>query len=222
MAEQQTKPLSPFPPHELWQLARGDPGPIIDTPPVLFMREWIKAGPKAWALVMLGDTGVGKSVAAALAWLLLRDEDRAVAQAPGVYADLRGVSWVRARTLQRLSYNARSDALQRFAAAHGLIVDELGSEDERTRQALQEVIEERGDAKRRTVITSNLSADEFREAYGDRLLDRLRGAGLNSAGKARWVRVFYGESLRGKPPPSVVTEPTGHEEPPAEADNGGK
>lgn len=201
-----TKPPALFPPHDLWQLARGDYGPPRETPAVLLVRDWIRAGAperRPWALVMLGDTGVGKSVAAALAWLLLRDEDRAAAQAPGVFADLRGVHWIRARTLQRLSWDQRNETLQRCSAAHGLVVDELGSEDDKTREALLEVIEERGDAKRRTVMTSNLGAEEFRGRYGDRFLDRLRGAGLTKSGKAQWVRVFHGESLRGSDLPTV-------------------
>lgn len=201
------RPPTLFPPHDLWQVARGDFGPPRETPAVVLVREWMKAGePKRrpWALVMLGDTGVGKSVAAALAWLLLREEDRAIAQAPGVFDDLRGVAWIRARTLHRMSFDQRDEVLNRCAAAHGLVVDELGSENTNTREAILEVLEERGDARRRTVLTSNLTGEAFTAAYGDRLLDRIRAAGLTKSGKPRWTRVFHGESLRGTEMPAVA------------------
>src|SRR5690606_41573051 len=52
------------------------------------------------------------------------------------------------------------------------------------------LIDDRHEMRRPTVITSNLSPEEFRQRYGERIADRIRQMGL--------VVLCVGESLRRK------------------------
>jgi hypothetical protein len=184
------------PPTPLWERVQQ---PLLDTHAMTTARAWLASD--AWGLLMLGGVGRGKSLAAAWLWLRLRGLD--LAEADALHRQRRGVLWLRARVLQNLEWNERADVLRRCAVAFGLVVDELGGEDQRTGEALSDLIEQRGDEQRRTVITTNLEPARFLERYGDRLVSRLRAGGITSKGGARWAVSVQGADLRGAEVPQA-------------------
>jgi hypothetical protein len=103
------------------------------------------------------------------------------------------------------------------------VVDELGGEDQRTGEALSDLIEQRGDEQRRTVITTNLEprrardddSPGFLERYGDRLVSRLRAGGVTGKGGARWAVKIGGSDLRGADLPAIDEVPAPEEARPA-------
>jgi hypothetical protein len=179
------------PPTPLW--ARADQGALLDTHAMQVARAWLASD--AWGVLLLGGVGRGKSMAAAWLWLRLRHLD--LLDADAAHRSRRGVLWLRARALQNLSWDERATVLRRCGSAYGLVVDELGGEDERTGQALGDVLEARGDSLRRTVMTTNLDGKGFLDRYGDRLVSRLRSGGVSSRGGAQWAVAVQGADLRG-------------------------
>jgi hypothetical protein len=196
------------PPTPLWDRASR---PLLETHALATARLWLASG--AWALLMLGGVGRGKSLAAAWLWHQLRAEALSIASRPaGVHADsgrpiyrrAGDTLWLRARELQQLSgwdqqtgRSVRGEVLERCAGATGLVVDEMGAEDERVSQSIAGVLEQRADAGRRTVMTSNLNGQAFLKRYGDRLTSRLRAGGTNEDGGSRWAVMVQGDDLRG-------------------------
>lgn len=184
------------PPTPLWARAQAK---LQDTHAVRVARSWLDE--RAWALVLLGGVGRGKSQAAAWLWHALRYEAIEHAQRPGHFEAAGEVLWLRARTLGRLDLTDRGVVLGRLSRAYGLVLDELGHEDHfaraSPRSALSDLVEQRGDEQRRTVITSNLPREKFVATYGDRLMSRLHGAGRHKDGSARWVITVQGDDLRG-------------------------
>lgn len=179
------------PPTPLW--ARASNEALQPTHALQVAADWL--GSDAWGLLMLGGVGRGKSQAAAWLWLRLRHLD--LLDADAAHRSRRGVLWLRARALQNLSWDERAATLRRCSSAYGLVVDELGGEDERTSQALGDVLEARGDEQRRTVMTSNLDGKGFIGRYGDRLVSRLRSGGVTSSGGVQWAVTVQGVDLRG-------------------------
>ena len=84
--------------------------------------------------------------------------------------------------------------MARLLEASRLVIDDLGEEFNDTKgnflAVLDETISDRVANERPTVITTNLDVDKFRDRYGRRITDRIRGDG-------RWV-AFAGESMRGQ------------------------
>lgn len=184
------------PPTPLWQRAQDG---LRETHAMQVARAWLASD--AWALLLLGGVGRGKSQAAAWLWLRLRHRD--LLDADEHRRQRRGVLWLRARALQRLEWSERAKMLQRAARSFGLVVDELGGEDERTSEALSDVLEQRGDSQDRTVLTTNLEPADFARRYGDRLISRLRAGGVTAKGTARWAQVVRGDDLRGTEAPAA-------------------
>jgi len=204
------------PPTPLWDRARR---PLLETQALETSRLWLSSG--AWGLLMLGGVGRGKSLAAAWLWHRLRDEALAVASRPaGTHADsgrpiyrrAGDTLWLRAREVQRLEWAARSEVLGRCATAAGLVLDEMGAEDERVSAAIGDVLEQRGDARLRTVMTSNLGGGAFLKRYGDRLTSRLRAGGVTPEGGAQWAVLVQGEDMRGKDVEPTSEEPRENED----------
>lgn len=144
-------------------------------------------------LVLAGAVGRGKSLAAC--WLLAMGPRRPYPH-PGGYdttwpAEL-APRFVAARRLARLdTYRSRElDVLERCSV---LVVDEVGGGDVGSASSwaerLDSLVSARYDAALDTILTTNLGRDEFREAFGERLFDRVSG----SAGT--WEE-FAGPSLR--------------------------
>lgn len=123
------------------------------------------------AVVLTGEPGVGKTVAAAW-WALGRHEP---------------MTFVRAATLARTSrFDAK--AWEQWMRARSLCIDDLGAEymDAKGSFAvdLDELIDTFYAGKRPLIITTNCKASVFKQRYGARVMDRLAetGAWLNVPG----------------------------------------
>lgn len=137
------------------------------------------ASAKPW-LLLLGDVGTGKSVAAAYAC------KRAMSAGSSA-------AWVQAADFARLAggFDGECAWLQ---GVDVLVVDDIGTEhvSDFARATLHGVLAARHEDKLRTVLTSNLAGPELRERLGLRLADRIRSECVVVTGK--------GASLRGVAP----------------------
>lgn len=120
-----------------------------------------------------GGAGAGKTIAAAEALLASRRG-----------FEHNGAAWTSAGALARLSYYD-AEAFARFAHAPWLVVDDLGVEQGSSTfgATLDELLDTRINAKRRTVLTTNLDLATFSQRYaprGSRLASRLAGYALVS------------------------------------------
>ena len=120
-------------------------------------------GGKDVIAVLSGGVGAGKSVAAAR-WLSAGDQ----------------IVWVGAAELARWPRYDR-DSMDMLLGADRLVVDDLGTEfldaSGNFRAVLDEVVCRRVDDGRKTVITTNLSVDDFVRRYDERIADRINGSG---------------------------------------------
>lgn len=125
-------------------------------------------------LVLAGERGLGKTVAAA--W--------AIANEVGMY-----VTAGEARRL-RGSYNAQdADELRRLQHTRLLVLDDLGAE--RQDEGSEELLFELVNARQKgcyTLITTNLDEPTLRARYGDRAVDRVAHQG--------GIVALTGENLR--------------------------
>jgi DNA replication protein DnaC len=130
-------------------------------------------------LVLLGPTGVGKTLAAALVALDFcarwpwNQQSTGGTHSPLHYVD--------AATLTRLS--AFDDEAQRYVQdlkdARLLVLEDAGDEGtELGKGVLVELLMHRHATERRTVLTSNLTREGFKARYGDAVADRVRSSGL--------------------------------------------
>lgn len=167
-------------PERVWSLLGigCQPVALVESTALLAVREM-----RGTFLVLVGPTGTGKTVAAA--W----------------WAWTRRGRVVKASRLARMSWydEARVDAL---IGAPALVVDELGTECDDAkgvwRSRLDELCDARYDARRPTVITSNLP--ETSSVPGERTLSALVGARIWE----RWLEDgavvrCVGENLRAVP-----------------------
>lgn len=148
-------------------------GQVEETPAITAVRDWLDE-PKTF-LILGGNVGVGKTVAAA--W--------ALSQRAGMFR--------KASQITRMSqYDA--EAWDRLYRAGLLVVDDLGTEPHDQGgwglSALLDLFDRRYDERARTILTVNVTLETFRERYGKdggRFLDRLREAGkwFNVAGESR-------------------------------------
>jgi hypothetical protein len=155
-------------------------------------RKFLAAPPRMLpGLVLVGPTGVGKTVAAAF---VVRDFARkwdwngqptGPAMPPAI--------WLPARRLTSLSAFDDADAeLFRHALKTRLLVlDDVGDEaTDFAKARLTDLLMQRLDDARRTVITSNLTAERFKARYGEALTDRINTRTLHPR--------LDGKSLRKK------------------------
>lgn len=148
-----------------------------DNPTTLAVRDFA-TGPKTFCL-LLGSAGSGKTIAAAEALLWARiawDGGKSWAYSS------REAKFVQATDLARLSY-FEAEAQQRLGRLERvpwLVIDDLGAELMTPGWAsnLGEIINVRSSARRKTLITSNLSVEEFRARYDSRTISRIRGDGV--------------------------------------------
>lgn len=137
-------------------------------------------------LIMHGDRGTGKT---RLAAALLREAK----VAPVAFRTASGIAREIRSTYHRDAAESEDAVLRRLTRARILVVDEIGvgSGSEHERNALHEVLAARYDARRPTIIISNLSRADLLETLGDRLVDRLKESGAVLA-------AFTWPSFRGK------------------------
>lgn len=145
-------------------------------PAIAQMRAWVATD---GICVLAGPTGVGKTVGAT--WWAMRQQHSKgsyIAAPLFVTADafFRAARW--------------SEDRERWRSAPTLIVDDLGLEPQSDAVTADfDVLVDRFYAERgRLVLTTNLTAAQFRERYGARAHDRLREAG-------EWLSIV-GPSLR--------------------------
>lgn len=154
--------------------------------------------PRHGNAVLLGETGLGKSTAAAV---ICRRLIRGGVESGGRMWELaQGIHWVRAKQLERAVNDhprgkGMCPALRDAFAAPLLVLDEAGWEGDPT--IVSDVLAERYDSPRLTVLTSGLTLEGFRddddnwnpglrEKYGDAVIRRMittlgRGAGIVEA-----------------------------------------
>lgn len=136
------------------------------------------ASPKTFCLI-LGGAGSGKTIAAAAALLCSKmhwDGGKAWAYSPSE------ARFTLASDLARLSYfDAEAQkTLGRMERYRWLAIDDVGGElvTDTWRSNFTELILRRNSARLKTLITSNLSAEEFKTKYDERITSRIRGDGV--------------------------------------------
>jgi DNA replication protein DnaC len=146
----------------------------------LVQRDW--PGGKS-ILVLMGDAGTGKTVAAA--W--------ALAQIPGVYIEAERVCRAHAGR-----HKKAEDEFTTLLRAELVVIDEVGTEEdlERARMAYRELVNKRQDRRRPTILMGNCGVEELQPRFDRRTHDRIRTRGL--------MRGLEGPSLRM---PTVPREP---------------
>lgn len=132
-----------------------------ETPALRAARQWVDAS--APVLVLSGGTGTGKTVAAA--WALCSR----VASFQVLRATRLGAAFERWQS----DREDGTDPLRLGVST--MLVDDLGTEstdDRRTVLALDEVFDAR-QSRVRTVVTTNLTREQMRARYSDRVISRL-------------------------------------------------
>lgn len=160
--------------------------------PALEKAQEFKARPRSevFGLVLLGTTGIGKSVAAAYAarWCLY--EFRLSEQPSGSAREW--ARWFTGAELGRLYTHDRDDRRdwEKLKTCGVLVLDDLGTEaaDARVGEALWELVDARTGNRRPTIISANLKAAEFKARYGDRVADRLRPCSIVLEGSGASLR----------------------------------
>lgn len=112
-------------------------------------------------LVLAGGTGCGKGVTAAYAAVHL------------------GGVFISAASIGELPLSGSAE-LTRLERAELLVLDELGRESAvgKTRERLTALLQQRHDARRCTIVTTNIASNrEFGRTYGEHLVDRVEHSG---------------------------------------------
>ena len=141
------------------------------------------------SLVFCGTTGTGKThLAAALSFYLIDNfqTDILYTKAFDVLREIK-------ETYNKKSERTFSQVQKKHAQIELLIIDEVGVQfgTDTEKQILFEIINERYENFRPTILITNLGLALLKEFAGDRVIDRMKENG----GK---IIVFSGESFRGK------------------------
>ncbi len=153
------------------------------TPAIDATRDWLKSG-KTW-LLLSGDVGTGKSIAAAYAL------KHAIEAAPyGAKSAFRRASGV----VRMSAFDEGARELEFLKSASMLVIDDLGTEHATSwgQSLIHEIFDTRHDDRRRTIITTNIKREQLKAALGDRLSDRIAQDGK--------VVCLEGKSMRRTPP----------------------
>jgi DNA replication protein DnaC len=139
------------------------------------------------SMVFAGKPGTGKThIACGIARALIEQSKSALFMT--VLQALRHIK----DTYRRDSDKSETDAIADLLRPDLLILDEVGAQlgSEHEKMLMFEVINERYQQCRSTILISNLNADELTEFLGDRVMDRFREAGA--------VVAFDWQSHRGR------------------------
>lgn len=141
------------------------------------------------ALVMAGDVGRGKTVAAA--WCALEWAKGYPWNRLPMGANESPMVWIDGPGLRKLGAwgEEAQDLLAAAATAELTVLDDTGREgDRRALEAISDVLMERLDRNRATVLSSNVKGDVFRQRYGQALADRLRSRAVIVTAKGPSMR----------------------------------
>ena len=156
-----------------------------DTPSVKAVKDFILEPRETWCLVLAGQPGRGKSIAAAywlkrLAydWLVKRFEEEE--ENTTLHNGFTGQHWWSAQEVSRVSsHDAQLNILMN---RDNLVIDDLGTEyldtKGHTLHRLDEMITRRYSNYKRTVITTNLNMEGFQKRYGNRIFSRIGDGGV--------------------------------------------
>ena len=157
---------------------------------------WAWGGGTSWLFFVSGEPGTGKTHVAAAT----------LALAIGEYGQ-RGRFTKLSRMLMEISdapFGERVITFEKYSKAKRLVIDEVGAEKASsfTISMLSQVLDERYDAKRPTIITSNLTLDELGDKWSpsdeviaaQRIVDRIYEMTGGKSGEGR-IR-FDGKSWR--------------------------
>ena len=124
-------------------------------------------------IAMFGGTGLGKThLSSAVAGTVIeKGHDVYYASALSLFADFE---------MRRFGNSSSASAdgnIDRYFDCDLLIIDDLGTEvtNQFTTSCLYDIINSRLNAKKPTIISTNLSQDEFRKRYWDRITSRVLG-----------------------------------------------
>lgn len=120
--------------------------------------------PKPW-LVLMGSTGVGKSVAAAAALHRCFEQGSSVA-------------WVEAADIATTAGGfTGQERAEKLRAVDVLVVDDVGTDqaNDWALSILRGILQHRHEEQLRTILTTNLNGPDFRAHVGPRVADRIRG-----------------------------------------------
>lgn len=149
-----------------------------DNPITVAVREFA-AGPQTFCLI-LGGAGSGKTIAASEA--LLNAKMRWGPSGESWAYSSNEARFYLASDLARLSYfdTASQKTLGRAERRPWLVLDDVGGElvTDTWRSNFTELILRRNSARLKTLITSNLSAEDFKARYDTRIISRIRGNGV--------------------------------------------
>ena len=158
---------------------------------------WLEGDPTRW-MILCGPYGTGKTGLAVCLYKAI--VDRMIAQRGEYDALIRQPTrpaqfWRVPDLLDRQKAAFGSDVrmpLDKAASAEFLVLDDVGAErgTEFARDVVAQLIQQRYQQRRRTLLTTNLNQSEMRVAFGERVFDRLRDDAL--------VIVIAGNSLRGR------------------------
>lgn len=141
------------------------------------------------SLIFCGNTGTGKThLANGIANHIIREKVKTA-----VFIEvLKAIRMVK-ETYSKTSSRTEQDAINWFKIPDLLILDEVGVQfDSDTEKViLFEIINERYENLKPTILISNNSPEKLRQFVGDRVMDRMKENG----GK---IMKFEGESFRGK------------------------
>lgn len=141
---------------------------LTETPAMLAISEFMTKPKEAWCIVLAGPKGCGKSTAAGF---YLWGKTMTSLNSPP-----KTRRWWTASRLARVSgFNNEFEPLIQVPT---MVIDDLGVEyldkNGYFSHRLDEIIDERYSNFRPTIITTNLNGRDFRERYGDRVIDRIR------------------------------------------------
>lgn len=148
-----------------------------------------KQGKRGQSAIFTGERGTGKThIAVGIANAMIVDHN-----ATAVYSTVQRLIRAVRETWRRESEHSESEVIAIYATPDLLILDEVGIQagSENEKNILFDVLNERYETKRSTIMLTNLSVDECREFLGERVFDRMREDG------GRFV-AFNWESQRGK------------------------
>ena len=160
-----------------------------DTPALQLTKKWIESD--AWCLALFGEPDRGKSFAAA--WAYRRSWDLPRGPCKG------GSVWINAGTLAVMTLDRIRADLHKAMESPFVVVDDIGTESEHASAMINAMLCYRGDNEYRTVLTCNVTVDDFDERYKGRLTSRFELGGVSDNGRPKWTRVVGGESLRRVP-----------------------